>query len=206
MPDLSPLGAFLARASEVRHMPIDPATVTDPAISRLIRRKARQLCRRRGFTPGDRQDIEQELVLRVLQRLSKYDPARTRPESFVACIVEREAVSILRGRRAEKRSPDREECSLNDAVRDGDGRTVDRHQTTPEATTTWQRLHDLGRDVADLRERLPSDVHRLILDALARGETLNAIIADLGIPRRTAERRFAQLVRILENAGLREYL
>jgi DNA-directed RNA polymerase specialized sigma24 family protein len=135
-----------------------------------------------------------------------YDPARTRPESFVACIVEREAVSILRARRAEMRTPDREECSLNEAVRDGDGRTVDRHQTTPEAATTWQRLHDLERDIADLRMRLPSELHRQVLDGLARGETVNAISEALRVGRRLVYRHVDEVRRAFEDAGLREYL
>jgi len=174
--------------------------------ARLIRFKTRQLSRYPGFTPSDRADIEQELRADLLKRLPKYDPAKAQFNTFVSRIIERKIISIVRHRFAEMRSPVREEFSLNDDVRDADGRIVDRHQTTPEATTTWQRLHDLERDIADLRKRLPSELHRMIMDILGRGGTINAAANELGIPRSAVQRHIRELHHIFEDAGLREYL
>lgn len=174
--------------------------------ARLIRFKARQLCRRPGFTPSDREDIEQALRADLLERLPRFDASKAGLNTFIARVIERKTISIVRHRFAEKRSPEREECSLNDEVRDGDGRLVDRHQTTPEAASVWQRLHDLTRDVSDLRERLESDLHRRVMDALGRGGTINSVANELGIPRRAVERCMAELREVFEDAGLREYL
>lgn len=178
---------------------------TSSYAARLIRFKARQLCRRPGFTPSDRADIEQEFRVDLLERLPHYDSAKAQLNTFVARVIERKAASIVRHRTAEKRAPEREECSLNDEVRDADGRLVDRHQTTPEAASTWQRLHDLTRDVSDLRERLESDVHRRVMDELGRGGTINSVAHDLGISRRAVQRCIAELREAFEDAGLREY-
>jgi len=178
----------------------------DRYAARLIRFKARILSRRRAFTRDDREDIEQDLWLDLLERLPQYDPTKASLNTFIARVVERRVVSLIRHRSAEKRSLDREECSLNDPVRDSDGRLVERHQTTPEASSTWQRLHDLERDVADLREWLPSEIHRLIVDALGRGGTENSIAQELGISRRAVKGHMAELRRIFEDADLRDYL
>lgn len=174
--------------------------------ARLIRFKARQLCRRPGFTPSDREDIEQELRADLLGRLPRFDASKAGLNTFIARVIERKTISIVRHRLAEKRTPDREECSLNDEVRDGDGRLVDRHQATPEAASTWQRLHDLTRDVSDLRERLDSELHRRVMDALGRGGTINSVANDLGISRRAVQRCIAELREAFKDAGLREYL
>lgn len=174
--------------------------------TRLIRFKARQLARRPGFTQSDRVDIEQELRADLLERLPRFDESKARLNTFISRIIERKVISIVRYRTAEKRSPDREECSLNDEVRDADGRLVDRHQTTPEAASVWQRLHDLTRDVSDLRGRLESDLHRRVMDALGRGGTINSVANELGIPRRAVQRCIAKLREVFEDAGLREYL
>jgi len=181
-----------------QHEPFDPAT------SDLIRSKARRLCGRSGFTQSDREDIEQELRLHLWRKAAMYDPAITSWEKFASFILDKRGVSLLRERAAEKRSRRREECSLNDPVLDCDGRIVDRHATTPEAASTWQRLHDLERDVADLRERLPTDEHRQFMDALGRGGTTNSTGTELGLSRRAAERYVAELRRIIEDA-FRDY-
>lgn len=174
--------------------------------ARLIKFKARQLCRRPGLSRSDREIIEHELLAHLNRRMVRYDPARASLNTFIDRVVGRWAISFLRYHFAEKRDPRREGCSLNDSVRDADGRVVERHETMPEAARTWQRLHDLERDVADLRERLPSEEHRQVMDALARGDTINAIAGDLGISRRVAEKYFADIRRVFDDAGLREYL
>jgi RNA polymerase sigma-70 factor (ECF subfamily) len=174
--------------------------------ARLIQFKARQLSRRPGFSRTDRGDLEQELWADLLGRLPRFDPAKASLNTFIARVVERKIASILRYHLAEMRSPGRNEASLNDPALDCDGRVVERHQTTPEAASTRQRLDDLRRDLAEVREYLPSDVLRAIMDAIGLGGTINSIAGELGISRRTAERHMAELRRIFVDAGLRDYL
>lgn len=185
-------------------MSIDPNRLE--SAEPLLIRKARRLSRRRGLSRSDFEDIGQDLRAHLVRQAAKFDPAITTWEQFVSYISDKRGISLLRYLFADKRTPLREECSLNEPVLDRDGRVVERHQTTPEAASTRQRLKDLERDVADLRERLPSELHRLIMDALARGGTINSIGTELGISRRTAERYVAELRQIFEDASLREYL
>lgn len=159
----------------------------EPYASRLIAFKARQLSRCPGFSLGDRKDIEQELWLALLIRLPQYDARRASESTFVARVIEHAVVTLLRHRRAEKRSPAREECSLDDPVLDADGRVVPRHETTPEAASEPGRLRDLERDVAQVVAGLSDDLRAAAL-ALAFG-TQNSVGPELGISRRDGERR-----------------
>lgn len=173
---------------------------------RLIKFKVRRICRQRGFSKSDEEVIEHDLRTHLELRMARYDPSRGQVTTFIDRVVERWLISYLRHRFADKRDPRREECSLNETVLDADGRVVDRHETTPEAASTRQRLHDLERDVADLRECLPTELHRQALDALGRGTTVNAIAGELGISRRAAKRLFDDIRQAGEDAGLRAYL
>lgn len=174
--------------------------------SGLIKFKAQQLSRRSGFSRTDRADLEQALRTDLLDRLPRYNPGKASLNTFIARVVDRKVASILRYHFAEKRSPARNEASLNDPVLDCDGRVVERHQTTPEAAGAYERALDLRSDLAWVRAQLPTDMHRAIMDACGRGGTVNSIAVELGLSRPTVERRLADLRRISEDAGLRDYL
>lgn len=49
----------------------------------LIQQKADQLIGRYGFTKSDREDIEQELTLALLERWDQYDPVRGNPNNVL---------------------------------------------------------------------------------------------------------------------------
>lgn len=184
-------------------MSLDPNRLQ--AATPIVLAKARKLSRKRGFNRSDEEDIRQDLWTHLIRQSPKFQPTITTWEKFVSYILDKYCISLLRHRRAEKRSPDREACSLNDPVLDGDGRVVDRHQTTPEASNVPQRLRELQRDVADVLARL-SDLDRVIALGLVTG-TINSVASELGIPRSAVERHIAELLRdVCEHAGLRDYL
>jgi hypothetical protein len=61
----------------------------------LVQAKARQLYHRRGFSPGEQRDIEQELWLVVLEKAQRFDPARPQLETFLDCVVSRGTAVLL---------------------------------------------------------------------------------------------------------------
>ena len=91
--------------------------IIDQFTARLIRRKAHQLVGRAGFTRSDREDIEQELRLKILKHFSSYDPQQGHRHAFVTAVVERHAANLLRNKQAEKRDH-RRVRSLNVAIAD----------------------------------------------------------------------------------------
>jgi RNA polymerase sigma-70 factor (ECF subfamily) len=170
----------------------------------LFRFKARQLTCQPGFRLDERCDLEQDLLCDLLDRLPKFNPAKAQLNTFVARVIERRIASIIRFRFAELRSPDREECSLDDLVLDCDGRRVPLHQLIPDRSSTPQRLRDLERDMADVLGRL-SDLHRTIALGLVTG-TINSLANELAMPRSAVERHIEEIRDIFEDAGLDEYL
>lgn len=176
----------------------------DPVASRLIHTKACRLCRRKGFVPNDRPDIEQELWLHLAVQVDRFDPSSGGWESWASVILDRRCISLWRERNADKRAPAREECSLDDAVLDADGRVVARHETTPEAASDPGRLRDLERDVAHVVAHLPDELRPIVL-ALAFG-TPNSVGPELGISRRAMAKAVDQLREIFRDAELDQYL
>jgi hypothetical protein len=86
--------------------PTDPGQ-TDPSQDRFIRgiikRKVGQLMGRAGFTLQDRESLEHDLLARVFDSLSKFDPEVGHRNKFVTAVVERYVANILRDKTADKR-------------------------------------------------------------------------------------------------------
>lgn len=73
-----------------------PEIVLDSYVKQLIRVHAARLIKRPGFTASDREDIEQELALHVLQQFPKYDFARSQRNTFLSRIVAHKAANLRR--------------------------------------------------------------------------------------------------------------
>jgi hypothetical protein len=112
----------------------------DPAVSQLIKHKARRLA-----TPGaDRQDAEQELALHVVRRMPRCDSSRAGPLTFVDRILANRVASMLQHRGAAKRDRHREvamDDSFEHPAADGD-----------------RRLLELKLDVREAFESLPPEL------------------------------------------------
>ena len=178
-----------------------------------IRHKARQLVGTAGFSRDDVEDIEQDLTLDLLERLPKFDPAKAKHNTFVARVVERKVSTLIRHRKQQIRDCRREECSLNAAIDDCGGGSVERMQTIS------QDEHDLrtGKYArrADERADLHLDIEAVLADMPPElrqaGQMLMTMpIAEvahkLGVPRSTFyETHLAKLREIFEAKGLGEY-
>ena len=183
----------------------------DAYAAKIIRWKARQLAGRAGFSEADREDLEQEMVLDLLQRLPQYDPKRAQRNTFMARVVEHKAASLIRFKRAAKRDARREACSLDEDVRDGEGRTVERRQTVDQdeylrrigsSPRPAGERQDLRLDVDRAMQRLPEGLRRL-LELLGTG-TVAEVSQATGIPRSTIYDALKKARAAFERAGLSE--
>lgn len=180
--------------------------------AKLINRRAAQLAKVEGFNESDREDIEQDLALEVFRRIQDYDPERGKYESFIARIIDHAAYAMIGRRRAAKRDPAREECSLNEMIRDGDGFLVERAETMDHDTYAGrtgsppeQELQDLRLDLQEVLGSLPPKLRR-ICDLLAEGRNLPEIARLTGIPQRTIYRARDKIREHFERAGLSDYV
>jgi len=92
-----------------------------PFTDSLIRRKASQLTRHRGFSDTDDEDITQELRISVYLACLKYRRSEGAIESFITTVVRNRVAELARNRAAKRRSPECEAGSLNQIIDTGDG-------------------------------------------------------------------------------------
>lgn len=186
--------------------------VLDPDIQFLIRAKARQLARGIGFGRCDREDLAQELTLRLLQRVKAYDPAKASFYCFALVVLDRVGKTLIEARAAACRDSS-STISLQTIVPDPEDdfvpmaalvNTDERSNRTGRFTDSEIDVCDLSLDVQSALANLPAKLRRLAsrLVTASRAE----------IRRRTGEsetrqrEQFVRLREALKHAGLRIYL
>lgn len=181
-------------------LPVEHWFAPDGFALRLVRRKARRLARCAGFTAADREDIEQELLLKLWEARDRFDPQLSHPHAFITTVVERAAASILRAQKAHKRGNQVAHTSLDEVAcchQDDPGGAV-----LAPCTPSHQAAVDLACDVSELLSRLPSQL-REVAELLA-SHSKRRIAKRLGISRRTLDRRIDALRSHFAAAGLDE--
>jgi RNA polymerase sigma-70 factor (ECF subfamily) len=185
--------------------------VLDSDIRYLIRTKARQLSRANGFQDHDRDDLEQELTLRLLQRLKAYDPAKASFYCFAIVVLDRVGKHILESRRAASRDtsttlslqmprpphPRKEDdpTPLDQLIVPSDRANRVGRYTLPE-----DQLCELVLDVKSVVDTLPDDLRELARDlAVARR---SEILRRTGESASHLRERCLRLRAALERAGL----
>ncbi len=121
-----------------------------------IENKARRLIRRAGFSRSDREDLEQELTLRLLERSALYDPSRASLNTFVVCVIRSGVANILRQEATKKRAAARFNTSLH-------AEHVPPPVVEPEQERNFARL-EVREAVAGLAPELQSVCQRLMAD------------------------------------------
>lgn len=163
----------------------DDKVVLDTFTRGIIRRKIKQPVGRAGFTRQDCEDLEQELLLRLLQNLHLFDPDQVHQNVFVTTVIERAAAMILREHLAKKRY-------------DGGVQSLDHaRQKVGDSTepVNPRRSHeeqiDLASDLAEMLARLPDDL-RALAERL-KCQSPSQAARDLGVPRTSLQRQVERL-------------
>ena len=178
----------------------------------LIRRKAGQILGRNGFAWQDRDSVEQELKIKLLERLEFFDRGVSHRNVFATTVIEREVAKLIRYRQADKRDF-RRVCSLNVMIPSGDEDPVELGSTisTQEYETRWCResrspeaLSELRQDITTMLELLPPDLRRLAEQL--KEKSLSQVAREMGIPRTTLRERVYEIRARFESAGMRFHL
>jgi RNA polymerase sigma-70 factor (ECF subfamily) len=178
----------------------------------IIRRKAKQLVGRTGFTEHDREDIQQDLLVRILQGLRRFDPSRGHRNRFITTVAERYVANILRNKQAQKRDH-RRVSSLNQTVETTSGKPVrleraisdrERNSHLYRHQRSDEELAQLALDMAEVIASLPESWQMLL--KLRKTRTMAKIASELGVPRTTLNDQMRRIRQRFEDAGMREYL
>lgn len=178
----------------------------------IIRRKIKQLIGRAGFTKQDRDDIEQDLYVRVLQSLPHFNPNQAHRNKFITAVVERYVANILRNKQAEKRDH-RRISSLNVTIEITDEGPTELAQTIGDRELdarlgrqrrSEEELAQLALDLADMISTLPESWRTLL--ELRKTQSMPEIATEMGIPRTTLNEWMRRIRRRFESAHMRDYL
>lgn len=183
------------------------AFLTDYATS-LIRFKARQLCRRDGFSRSDQKDVEQDLWLALLCQAEAFDPDRASIDTFIDRVVNSAVRMILRDRRRQKRANGFHAQSLDAPAAGQEGEC----QSLGAGLSDADRARHRGAcptDEATLREDEEAIEHAFrqmpqpLRDVCRRvmGGSISSAARELGTSRRQIRNALAEARPYFERAG-----
>lgn len=179
-----------------------------------LRKKAKQLVHRVGYTASDVEDIQQDLLVHLLERIDQFDPERGHINVFITAVTERYIANILRDREADCRRPENPVESLNVSVacEDSESGSVDFGETVDEERRTARDDHyprseiesfEMREDIAAVVSKLPHQLQelceRLMYDPVSK------VANDMQVPRTTINRWLEELAEYFDQAGLKGY-
>jgi RNA polymerase sigma factor (sigma-70 family) len=183
--------------------PTDKPILLDREVWRQIRRQARQLIGKAGFRPADREDIEQELALRVWRSFPNFNPEAGCSAAFVATVLGRAANSLLRLRNSRKRGNGRQHRSLaigHKSMADGFACDAMSHSICSSESSHEDKV-DLAHDVAAVMAQLPAQLRKLA--ERLKHDNIASIARHDSVSRSTIYARLAELRRAFVAADLK---
>ncbi|MCE9530363.1 MAG: hypothetical protein K8T89_04410 [Planctomycetes bacterium] len=183
-------------------------SIIDGFAQRLIRRKARRLAGRYGFSRSDREDLEQELSLFLVDKLRELDRIIANREAFLTTMLNRFVATLVRKNRSQRWCR-RRELSLSIGVPDEEGQLVPWERLLSEEDNQARPGHeplpeserqDLQIDTASVIANMPPRLRRLC--RLLRENSVTDCARKLHIPRTTLNDHIRELRPYFEKAGL----
>jgi len=167
-----------------------------------IRRKAAWLGARPGFTRFDREDIEQELAVRLWQGLKNFNPAKGNVEAFITTVLRHAGNSLLRSRCSRRRGAHRVHQPLDEQGRvDHDYPVGEDPSLLPSSSAGLnEEAFELAHDVAVVLNRLSPELRNLA-DLLQR-RSVTESAQHMGLSRSTVYARIRELRAHFTEAGL----
>lgn len=184
----------MATKAEGSFPPLKPHSL-DRLTMDLIRTKARRMARRSGLCDADRNDLEQDMMVKLLRVAAKYDPSRHTWPAFVTMVVHRLGLNFLRNLWERRRG----------ASPSGDEGVPVESDEPLGGASDWsaQEWSDLEMDVQEAIESLPDDL-KVIARELMRSTPTGAA-RKAGLPRTSFLRIVARIRRRFALRGLDAY-
>lgn len=174
----------------------------------LIQAKAKRLVMTAGFGPEDQDDIEQEAVVRLLDRYAAHKSCRLPVLAFINRVLSQSISNQIRSRFAKRRDP-RSIHSLDDSETGTSSladRISERHLDARlgRQPRSVQEYVEMGIDVEESLAELSSE-QRELCDAL-KIDSIAELSRQLRIPRTTLSDKVRDVRLALEERGIREYV
>ena len=185
----------------------------DESIIHLIKFKSWTLIGKIGYTFSDRDDIEQELAVHIVDRLKHFDPSRGKLSTFVSRVVDNKIASMIEARKTRKLDFRSHAYSLDELMRDPNGELFRRGDEIEEddylmrtdcQSRSTQELVELRSDLARVISTLPEDMQSLC--ACLMTQNVTDISREMGVSRQKIYDSIRSLRTIFRAAGLDEYV
>lgn len=164
-----------------------------------LRQKVNRLKRQARCHCFDEDDLYQHLTWAIQRAWHQYDPSRQSWYPFLRMILAREAATLVRSWKRQKRQGSMATSEELDAVVES-GRMRHRHVHTLAERERLQLRLDVIMVVARLPQRL-----RHVAEEFPE-HTISSLARELQVDRGTIRTRLAQLRRLFEKAQLQDYL
>ena len=178
-----------------------------------IRFKASQIVGKHGFTEDDFDDLRQEMMLDVLERLPKFNSGRADIKIFISTVINNRIATLIKRQEADCRDHRRVERSLDERVpgEDDDWTTFGDGLTEDEARSrlglagqSAQEQADLAMDVALVLGQLDDGDRQICLELQLK--TPLEMSRETGVRRGGIYERIAKIRKKFIRAGLHRYL
>lgn len=171
----------------------------DPATQQHVRQKVARLKRLGRCHSYDEDDLHQHLTWAIQRAWHQYDPSRQGWYPFLRMILAREAATLVRSWKRQKRQGSMTTGEDMNSLVDS-GRLRHRHVHTLDERERLQLRLDVVKVVARLPQRL-RDVAAVLPE-----HSISSLARELRLDRGTIRTRLAQLRRRFEKACLQDYL
>ena len=168
----------------------------------LIKSKARKLIGNYGFTWSDFENLQQDMIVDLLERLPKFNPERSPRNAFITLVVSNKVAEIIKERMSPSRKHVRGEVSIHAPLQQDDrpGKLAD---VISDPSPSSERS-DLAMELEQALAGLPVDL-RSLWNLRVQGLSLTEISLQTGTPRPTLYDRWGRLREHFERAGLDKY-
>lgn len=175
--------------------------------------KAVELVGKVVHTADDFEDITQDMLLDLLERLDKYDPAKSDFKLFATCVIDRKARNLVRHRESKMRDCRRESGSLNEEIAESDGPVqrlakidADDHDIRKgKYSRPSEERSQLHLDVESVLARLPPELRKAA--ELLQTMSITEAAREMGVPRATFYHRYIQKLRdAFTDKGMKFYV
>ena len=166
-----------------------------------VRSKAWFLIRKCGFPRESFDDLQQDMLLDLVERLPKHDPKLSPRNAFITRLIKNKVCDILTKRDSPSREHVRNEVSINTPMRQ-DGRLAELGDILP-GPREGDDSADLEVDLTLALAALPDGL-RALWTLRVQGLTWTEIEGQTGVPRPTLYGRWEKVCRHLSRA-LSEY-
>ncbi len=168
------------------------------SVSDLIRYKARALVGHYGFTSSDREDVEQDLVLHLIEHFDRIELVRIH-KAVLHRVLDHKIISIVRHRLARVRDK-RRDASLDAVVKQ---HACDGFEILDDRFADPETRSDLEMDLQEAIEMLDGDARHVC--ELLKHQSIVATAQRLGLTRGKTRAHVSKIRALLTSAGLDVY-